>query len=175
MNTRDIILAIIVVAGAAVIYFLPRESKAPDVIAIYDFATCAEAGYPVAESQPRTCRTPNGTVYTETNQENPEVIVETPTQNALVTSPLRVKGKARGFWFFEANLPVTLKDQNGKILAQKGFQAKGEWMTTDHVEFEDTLTFQTPTTEFGVLLIEKDNASGLPQFDASFAVPVRFR
>jgi len=105
----------------------------------------------------------------------PEVVVDQPEYGALVASPLKVSGKARGTWFFEANIPVTLKDSNGKILAQKGFQAKGEWMTEEFVEFEDTLIFATPETEFGVLLIEKDNPSGLPENDAAFAVPVRFK
>ena len=104
-----------------------------------------------------------------------DVIVETPKNGALVQSPLLVKGKARGNWFFEANLPVTLKDQNGKALAQKGFQAKGEWMTTDYVEFEDTLVFANPETEYGLLVIQNDNASGLPEFDKSFVVPVKFK
>ncbi|MBI4363448.1 MAG: Gmad2 immunoglobulin-like domain-containing protein [Candidatus Doudnabacteria bacterium] len=104
-----------------------------------------------------------------------DVQVATPKPGDLVSSPLVVEGKARGTWFFEANLPVTLKDSNGKILAQKGFMAQGEWMTEDHVSFEGTLEFAQPETEYGVLLIEKDNPSELSEFDASFAVPVRFR
>ncbi|MBI2356036.1 MAG: Gmad2 immunoglobulin-like domain-containing protein [Candidatus Doudnabacteria bacterium] len=112
---------------------------------------------------------------TPSEQTQAEVVIETPQRGDLVKSPLAVKGKAKGIWFFEANLPVTLKDQNGKILAQKGFQAKGEWMTEDYVEFEDTLTFAAPTTEFGVLVIENDNPSGLKEFEKSFAVPVRFK
>jgi hypothetical protein len=88
---------------------------------------------------------------------------------------LTVTGKAKGNWYFEANLPVTLKDSNGKVLAQVGAQAQGEWMTEDYVNFTAVLNFPTPTTEFGVLLIEKDNPSGLPENDASYAIPVRFR
>lgn len=112
-------------------------------------------------------------------KEQAEVVVETPQRGDLVTSPLLVKGKARGTWFFEANLPVTLKDQDGKILAQKGFMANppagGDWMTEDYVEFEDSLTFTAPTTEFGVLIIQNDNPSGLEENEKSFAVPVRFK
>lgn len=104
-----------------------------------------------------------------------EVQVMSPQPGDLVTSPVTIKGKARGFWFFEANIPVTLKDSNGKILAQKGFQAKSSWMTEDFVEFEGTLEFVQPDTEFGLILIQKDNPSGLPEHDAEFAVPVRFK
>lgn len=142
---------------------------------VADFHSCIDAGYPTLESFPRQRKTPDGQTFTEEIKELPEVIVETPTRGALVTSPLTVKGKARGTWFFEANLPVTLKDQNGKILAQKGFQAKTNWMTEDYVEFEDSLTFSMPATEYGVLVIENDNPSGLPENEKSFAVPVRFK
>lgn len=106
---------------------------------------------------------------------NPEVVVETPAWGDLVSSPLKVSGKARGTWYFEANLPVRLEDQTGKILAQKGFSAIGDWMTEDYVEFADILEFATPATEYGRIIIDKDNPSGLSEFDASFAIPVRFR
>lgn len=33
--------------------------------AIDDFAGCAEAGYPVMESYPRQCRTPDGRTFVE--------------------------------------------------------------------------------------------------------------
>jgi hypothetical protein len=140
---------------------------------VTDFLTCAEAGYPVMESHPRKCSA-NGVTYTEDISENPDVIVNI-RNGDTVKSPLMVTGKARGNWFFEANLPVTLKDSNGKVLAQKGAQATGDWMTTDYVNFTVTLDFPTPTTEFGLLLIEKDNPSGLPQNDSAYAVPVRFK
>jgi hypothetical protein len=109
-------------------------------------------------------------------EEQAEVVVETPTRGQVVTSPLTVTGKARGNWFFEANLPVTLKDLDGNVLAQVGAQAQGDWMTTEHVGFTTVLEFQVPADEeFGVLVIEKDNPSGLEEYDKSFTVPVRFR
>ncbi|MBI4049625.1 MAG: hypothetical protein HY395_02295 [Candidatus Doudnabacteria bacterium] len=163
------LLILVAVLGVVFVLLDGRPVK------VTDFHSCVNAGYPVAESFPRQCTGPDGQTFTEEVSEEPEVVVETPTRGALAASPLNIKGKARGTWFFEANLPVTLKDQNGKILAQKGFQAKGEWMTEDYVEFEDSLTFSAPTTEFGVLVIENDNPSGLPENEKSFAVPVRFR
>lgn len=167
-------LALIVILAFVALYVLPRQNP-EQAIQVADFRSCQEAGYTVTTSFPATCHTPDGRRFVQDVNENPEVVVESPKPNDLVTSPLTVKGKARGFWYFEANLPVTLKDQNGNVLAQKGFQAKGEWMTEDYVEFEDTLTFTTPTTEFGTLVISKDNASGLPEFDKDFSVPVRFK
>ena len=87
---------------------------------------------------------------------------------------MTVKGRARGSWYFEANLPVALKDSNGNILVQKGMQAQTDWMTTNYVDFQDTLTFSMPPTQYGELVISKDNPSGEPQNDAQFSVPVKF-
>jgi hypothetical protein len=169
---RYLQIAILIILGGIVVFVIPKISKAPTP-QITNFEQCQQAGGSVDAG---VCVAPNGTCcYYDENYIQPEVIVDTPQPGDLVTSPLPVKGRATGFWYFEANLPVTLKDTDGNILAQKGFQAQGEWMTEEYVEFEDILTFTTPGTEYGVLVIEKDNPSGLSEFDASFAVPVRFK
>src|SRR3989338_9226678 len=41
--------------------------------------------------------------------------VASPRANDLVTSPLLIKGEARGNWYFEASFPVNLFDENGEI------------------------------------------------------------
>ncbi|OGE88281.1 MAG: hypothetical protein A3J07_00615 [Candidatus Doudnabacteria bacterium RIFCSPLOWO2_02_FULL_49_13] len=173
-------ILILVVLGAAVIFLVPRKrAMAPEAT---DFATCQQAGGTLTDGDPVVC-TINGQTFAEDVNQEPEVVVDLPEYGALVTSPLSVSGSARGSWFFEANIPVTLKDQNGLVLAQKGFSAGGgsafggqvNWMTEDYVPFSGTLEFATPTTDFGVLIINKDNPSGDPQFDAAFAVPVRFK
>lgn len=172
---RSILVIIIVILLVAAGFFFWHFQNDPQTITITDFKSCEEAGGVLIDGDPVKCQAPDGTIYEAENSAEPEVIVDMPAYGAVVTSPLKVTGRARGTWFFEANLPVTLKDSNGKVLAQKGFQAIGEWMTEDFVEFEGTLEFATPTTELGVLLIEKDNPSGLPEHDAAFAVPVRFK
>jgi hypothetical protein len=106
--------------------------------------------------------------------EHPLIRVSSPTPNSLVGSPLRVKGEARGNWYFEASFPVRLFDGNGKEIAVVPAQAEGEWMTTEFVPFEVSLTFAKPETDTGLLVLEKDNASGLPEHDDKFSIPVRF-
>ena len=183
MNTNHWVkIIVLVVIAAAAIYLIPRKAQSPQnqgnnnqTATVTDFDSCVAAGYPVMESYPPQCTTPDGKHFIQPIVEAAEVVVESPVRGQIVTSPLTVKGVARGTWYFEANLPVTLKDSNGNVLAQKGFQAKSEWMTTDFVPFEDTLTFSQPQTEFGLLVIERDNPSGLPEFDKSFIVQVRFR
>ena len=103
-----------------------------------------------------------------------DVIVDSPLADAIVTSPLTVTGKARGTWYFEASFPVRLLDDQGNELAAVPAQAQGDWMTEQHVPFIATITFTT-TAETGTLVLQKDNPSGLPEYDASVSIPVRFR
>lgn len=169
-----IIIALLVIIAVLAVVFIPKKDD-QDAVAVNSFIECSEAGYPILETFPEQCRTPDGRVFTDDLNETVDVVISTPERGGLVTSPLTVSGKARGNWFFEANLPVTLKDETGKVLAQVGAMTSEDWMTTEFVNFTTVLNFQQPTTEFGVLLIEKDNPSGLPENDASYAIPVRFR
>jgi hypothetical protein len=102
------------------------------------------------------------------------VRIEAPAPDAVVTSPLRVAGTARGPWFFEATFPITLLDAHGTLVARSFVQAQGEWMTTEFVLFEGQLIFDAPSTLTGTLVLEKANASGLPEHADALRVPVRF-
>ncbi len=98
-----------------------------------------------------------------------------PHDRDYITSPLVVRGSARGNWFFEASFPIHLLDGNGKEIAVAVAQAQGEWMTTEYVPFEAILIFESPATEDGTLILEKDNPSELPEHDDDFRIPIRFR
>jgi hypothetical protein len=100
--------------------------------------------------------------------------VTTPTPNLSVTSPLEISGEAKGPWFFEGSAPVKLLDANSKVLAEGIAQAQGDWMTENFVPFTASLTFSTPTTSTGTLVLSKDNPSGLPANDKSVSIPVKF-
>jgi hypothetical protein len=92
-----------------------------------------------------------------------QIKVINPMPNQVVESPLTVEGEARGTWFFEATFPVNLLDANGDIIAAHFAQAQGEWMTQDFVSFKAQLIFEKPATNTGVLVLKKDNPSGLPE------------
>lgn len=96
------------------------------------------------------------------------------TPGAQVSSPLTVVGRARGNWYFEASFPVKLVDANGVQLAIAPAMTASDWMTTDFVPFSVTLTFPTPSTPTGKLILMKDNPSGEPQFDDQIVIPVTF-
>lgn len=101
--------------------------------------------------------------------------VENPQANDTIASPLIIKGKARGYWFFEASFPIRLFDDNGELLATAIAQAQGDWMTEEFVPFIAELKFEAPKAEKGKLVLEKDNPSALPQNADELIVPVLFR
>jgi len=163
---------LLVVAGLA-LYFLPRLKKAPTPH-VTDFASCQKWGGSIVDGEPVKCYY-NGQTYEEADHNEPDVVLDKPLYGDLVTSPMVVKGKARGTWFFEASMPVVLKDDSGKVLYQGSIPALGDWMTTDYVEFATSIPFDPGSAQNGVLIISKDNPSGDPQFDSAHAVPVRFK
>ena len=120
------------------------------------------------------CPSCNGT-NTDLATSTELIRVTTPLPNALVRSPLIVSGEARGNWYFEASFPIRLFDSEGKELAVSVAQAQGEWMTTEFVPFETKLIFiSPPTSRVGTLVLQKDNPSGLSEYDDELRIPVRF-
>lgn len=172
-NTRILQIVALIVVVVLAFFVIKRNPSNEPIVQITNYEECVQAGGNVVNG---VCTAPNGTCCFSEKPPvaQPNVIVDTPKPMDLITSPLVVKGRAKGTWFSEANLPVTLKDGKGNILAQKGFQSIGDWMTTDYVEFADSLPFVTPQTQYGTLVISKDNPSGDPANDEDFPVPVRF-
>lgn len=130
------------------------------------------------ESYPRQCHY-NGQTFVENigneNEKANLIRVTSPRANQSILSPVTITGEARGNWFFEASFPVVLTDWDGLIIAQGVAQAKGDWMTTEFVPFEVTLTFTVDETAYsnkGTLILKKDNPSGLPEHDDALEIPV---
>ena len=143
---------------------------------VTDFSSCQQAGGTVMQdADPILCKMPDGRTFQEDETPQPDVVLDSPHYGDLVKSPLTIVGKAKGTWFFEAQMPVTLKDDKGNVLFQGPAHAQGDWMTTDYVPFSITVPFDPGTAQYGVLIIEKDNPSDLPEFDSSFAIPVQFK
>lgn len=99
--------------------------------------------------------------------------VTTPLPDTLISSPLVIKGQARGNWYFEASFPIKLIDANGRVLGSAIAQAQEDWMTTEFVPFIANLSFSLPSATTGSLIFEKDNPSGLPENAAELRVPVK--
>jgi len=104
------------------------------------------------------------------------IVVDSPAAGAPVTSPLRVRGEARGSWFFEGDFPLVLTDARGKIVAKGFCTAKREWMTDEFVPFEGTLEFKKPSSDNkGMLIFKRNNPTGLPEHDDALEIPVLFK
>ncbi len=120
-------------------------------------------------------KTPTSTV-TGSGDWQDKIKLTFPLPGEIISSPLVIKGEARGTWFFEASFPVSLVDWDGKIIAEGPAIADGEWMTTNYVPFTLTLNFTKPSySDKGALILKRDNPSGLPEHDAAVEVPIKFK
>lgn len=122
-------------------------------------------------SRPGQVSKPNE--YPQINKQE-AVVVVSPLPNSVINSPVVIKGKARGLWFFEASFPVKIVDANGQELGIVPAQAQADWMTEDFVPFEVTVGFNQPSTSSGFIVLSRDNPSGLPKNDAEVRLPIRF-
>ena len=178
IKTVWLVVLAIVLAAIAGVLLLISSFGARHQAATSSFDECAAAGNPIMESYPRQCRDKDGKTFREdigNELEKDDLIrIESPRPNASVSSPLIVRGVARGTWYFEASFPVKITDENGNVLGQVPAQAKSDWMTENFVPFEATLSFTTSSTENGYLILEKDNPSGLPEHDDALKIPIVF-
>jgi hypothetical protein len=176
----SIVIVIIVVTMGALSIFLYREKIKKDLPIVTNFQECVDAVGLAVESYPRQCNF-NGQNFTENIGNEQEksnlIIVDNPRPNQVIQSPLFIKGRARGMWFFEASFPVILVNWDGLIIAQGFAEARGDWMTEEFVPFEANLYFTIDKDTYsnrGVLILKKDNPSGLPENDDALEMPIIF-
>lgn len=104
------------------------------------------------------------------------IVVESPAPGAAIKSPLSIRGRARGTWFFEGDFPIVLEDADGNVVATSFATALGEWMTNEFVPFAAELSFKRPDeSSRGTLVFKKDNPTDQPELDNAAAIPVFFR
>ncbi len=167
--------AIVIIGGMIWAGFYLRPAK----VEVQGFDDCVKAGFPVLESYPRQCKTPDGRTFSEdigNELEKQDLIrINNPWPNQTIENPLSIEGEARGFWFFEASFPIKLYDGKGNLLGVAIAQAEGEWMTENFVPFQAKLDFSFSVTEKGTLVLEKDNPSGLPENADELRIPVVFK
>lgn len=174
-NLIYIIGGIVVIGGMIWAGFYLKSVK-PEA---QNFDECVAAGYPVLESYPRQCKTPDGKTFTEdigNELEKQNLIrITNPRPNQAIENPLEIRGEARGLWFFEASFPIKLYDGKGNLLGTAIAQAQSDWMTENFVPFTAKLSFSFSGTEKGALVLEKDNPSGLPENADELRIPVIFK
>ena len=200
-KTKLIILLLFTIIAIAVFAgYMLLTAKKDESPKITSFEECVSAGYPVMESYPEQCQTPDGKSFTreipkawipeDTSQyiasKRDMITVETPVPMSIISSPFTFRGQARGNWFFEADFPVVLVNWDGLIIAETYASAvldpadpDATWMTEEFVSFEGTIEFSDPSWEddfskTGTLIFQKDNPSGLPENDDALEIPVLF-
>lgn len=102
------------------------------------------------------------------------LIIETPKVNEKIKSPLKIKGQAKGNWFFEAEFLGELYDENDNLLGRTTLRAKDDWMTENFVFFEGDLEFFQPKTQNGKLRLQGANPSGLAENQKIFEISIQF-
>lgn len=153
----------------------PRRTDMPQGIACTEEAMLCPDGSAVGRTGPNCEFAPCPNVEQEEEpsiSDSSFIIVHEPKQNDMITSPLIIRGEARGTWYFEARFPVALEDENGEIIATGTAEAEGEWMTENFVPFVATLTYVSEEEQSGVLVLQNDNPSGLSENAHELRVPV---
>lgn len=185
-----IVIVVVLLAAFGAWFFLNQitsnqvaqePNPEPSLEEITSFEGCMEAGYPVQESYPRRCALPDGRVYAEEIEVQPEydnasadlIKVENPHPGGVVGKEFVVTGEARGYWFFEASFPIEVVGADGNTIAGSYATAEGDWMTEEFVSFKsEIIDLPSAYTGPATLILKKDNPSGLPENDASIMIPI---
>lgn len=128
------------------------------------------------EQQLATKETPTPTTssFEYKSSKNIQILVYTPAANSTVTSPIIIFGQVPGNWSFEAQFPIKLEDQNGKIIGQTVANLQGDWMTDKLTPFTAKIDASLPSGQKGTLVLQKDNPSSLVKNDDSLKIEVNF-
>jgi len=186
-----IFIAIAIVAGIASLFTskkpAPVNNEIDGVVCTMDAMQCPDGSYvgrtgpncefvcPPAPEVPADIR-----AHIDSKADLVRLISPLPN-SVVMDSPIAITGEARGYWFFEATFPVVLVNWDGLIIAEGYATADGEWMTEEFVPFNATLEFVNPYNEGdpefmkrGSLILQRSNASGLPEHDDALEIPINF-
>lgn len=158
-----LILIVLFISALVLILSQPKERA---IVCLQDAKLCSDGTY--------VSRVPPSCNFAPCPKED-LIQIDAPRPGEVISSPVRVKGKARGNWYFEAQFPIKLYDEKNNLIAQTRATSQDDWMTKNFVPFEEELIFtRAPEGERGRLVFEKENPSGLPQYSDNLEVPVKF-
>ncbi len=92
--------------------------------------------------------------------------------NQAISSPSLIVGEAKGTWYFEADFPIYLLDDEGNEIATAIAIAQDNWMTEEFVPFKAKLDFIVDESGWGTLVFKKDNPSDITEHDDELRIPV---
>ena len=170
-------MLVIVFVALGIGFVIVKKISTTEVPDVLSFKDCEALGYPIMESYPRQCKTPDGKNFVEIlpskitykNASTSMIVIDSPLPETTVGNSFVLTGKAYGGWYFEASFPIQVLDSNNQILFQGPAQAQGDWMTSAFVPFKATISLPNAYTGKMTMLIKNDNPSGLPENDASLS------
>lgn len=102
-----------------------------------------------------------------------DILVSYPWPDNKIENTFTIRGQAKGFWFFEGSFPFEIYDKDDNLLLQSYVRAQRGWMTDDWVPFKADVDI-VPTNKRGYIIFKRNNPSGLPEYDDSYYVHIRF-
>ncbi len=130
--------------------------------------------YEIISDHPATCLTPNGEFFVEYSLSDPRAEIDLDKEWTVNEGDLFISGEITGQWFFEASFVAEIWDESGRKISQGLAEAKDNWMTSELVLFE--INFEISSAwkeEKAILVLRKDNPSGLPEHEDALALPIR--
>ena len=106
------------------------------------------------------------------NASSDDILVAQPLPGATIAHAFTLAGEARGSWYFEASFPIEVLDKDGNQIFESFVQAQGDWMTSEFVPFSMQIIIPGSYTGPALLVLHRDNASGLPEHDKSVSIPI---
>lgn len=175
LATAVLVLIVLVIGGTITGMILSGENTETQED-VSSFEECVEAGNRVMESYPEKCRTEDGRTFTRdvgnVLEKTDMVQVTAPRPGDEVGQTFTVEGQARGPWFFEASFAVFVESEAGEQIGGGIATAQGEWMTEEFVPFEAEISLDETYAGRAQLILEKQNASGLPENVDSVYFPI---
>lgn len=174
---KKIIFLIIVLIATGLFSFLLIKKN--DEIHITNFEECSKK-YPVMESYPPACITPDGKRFIEDIGNEfvliDSISVSSPRPNQSVDSVIAIQGEAKGFWFFEGQMSAEMQNAKGLKIGEGVVTADSDWMTEEFVPFSGILNYSGGISgEMGKLIIKSANPSGLEENSKELVIPVVFK
>jgi hypothetical protein len=129
---------------------------------------------PIALHTSNSVRPSDVSESTAGEQQSARIIVQEPSPNTLIQSPLQVTGEAHKSIYAGQQFPIQLLDAAGHVLGESQAHATGAANDTAYVPFTAEITFAATTSQSMALLVLRNvNPSGDPAKDIIVAIPVQ--
>ncbi len=178
MKNQKILIYLLVILIILILVFIGLRLFTPEDTWLCQNGQWVKHGNPSAPAPTQACGNVNASINNNLNQPaepdnttSPNLILNNLQPDQQISSPFVLEGEAR-LWYFEASFPIRLEDTNGKTIETAIAQAQDDWMTEDFVPFKVDLEFLVNEPTAAILILMKDNPSGLPQFDEKVEIPV---